>query len=247
VSRLLPALLAGSAVLLWAPPRAADRLRRVLPRPGPPIPAAPGLSALRGPRTACVLAGVALVVVVGGPAGLVLGAGAGLVGRLLLRGLEPASERAARERLEADLPTALDLLAACLGGGASTVAAVRAVAEAVPGPAGTRFAQVGAALDVGAPPGEAWERLAVGEPDGLAAGAARALTRAAEGGAPVAEAVARRAELARAQARGRREQAAARAGVLAVAPLGLCFLPAFVLLGIVPVVVGLVGPVLGGL
>jgi hypothetical protein len=30
--------------------------------------------------------------------------------------------------------------------------------------------------------------------------------------------------------------------VLAVAPLGLCFLPAFVLLGVVPVVAGLAGP-----
>lgn len=30
-----------------------------------------------------------------------------------------------------------------------------------------------------------------------------------------------------------------RAGVLATAPLGLCFLPAFVLIGVVPVVIGL--------
>jgi hypothetical protein len=35
-------------------------------------------------------------------------------------------------------------------------------------------------------------------------------------------------------------------GVLAVAPLGLCFLPAFVLLGVVPVVAGLAGPLLAG-
>jgi hypothetical protein len=32
-----------------------------------------------------------------------------------------------------------------------------------------------------------------------------------------------------------------RAGVLAAAPLGLCFLPAFVLVGVVPVVTGLAG------
>jgi pilus assembly protein TadC len=247
VSALLPALLAAAAVLLWAPPRAADRLDRALPRPAPQPPTTPGPSALRGPTAVCVLAGVALALVVGGPVGLVLGAGAGLLGPRLLLGLEPASARALRERLEADLPMALDLLAACLGGGASTPAAVRAVAEAVPGPAGERFAQVGAALDVGAPPGEAWQRLALDDADGLAAGAARALTRAADGGAPVGDAVGRLADQARAQARGRREQAAARAGVLAVAPLGLCFLPAFVLLGIVPVVVGLVGPVLRGL
>jgi len=40
------------------------------------------------------------------------------------------------------------------------------------------------------------------------------------------------------------EAAARRAGVAMVAPLGLCFLPAFVLLGVVPLVAGLLG---GGL
>jgi hypothetical protein len=44
----------------------------------------------------------------------------------------------------------------------------------------------------------------------------------------------------------RDEQAARRVGVLVVAPLGLCFLPAFVLLGVVPVVLGLTGPLLAG-
>ncbi|MDN2502743.1 type II secretion system F family protein, partial [Nocardia nova] len=39
---------------------------------------------------------------------------------------------------------------------------------------------------------------------------------------------------------------AERAGVLISGPLGLCFLPAFVCLGIVPVVAGLAGRVLGG-
>jgi pilus assembly protein TadC len=39
--------------------------------------------------------------------------------------------------------------------------------------------------------------------------------------------------------------AAERASVLIAAPLGLCYLPAFVCLGIVPVVAGLAGDVLG--
>jgi hypothetical protein len=39
-------------------------------------------------------------------------------------------------------------------------------------------------------------------------------------------------------------EAARRVGVLVVAPLGLAFLPAFVLLGIVPVVIGLAAPLL---
>ena len=63
----------------------------------------------------------------------------------------------------------------------------------------------------------------------------------------MAGAVVRLAEQAREGARVRGQQAAERAGVLAVGPLGLCFLPAFVLLGVVPVVAGLVGPLLAGL
>ncbi|MFE3028477.1 type II secretion system F family protein, partial [Nocardia tengchongensis] len=50
--------------------------------------------------------------------------------------------------------------------------------------------------------------------------------------------------------RGELEDAAAaraeRAGVLIGGPLGLCFLPAFLCLGIVPVVLGLAGRVLDG-
>jgi pilus assembly protein TadC len=36
-----------------------------------------------------------------------------------------------------------------------------------------------------------------------------------------------------------------RAGVRVLAPLGLCFLPAFVCLGVVPLVIGIAGDVLG--
>jgi pilus assembly protein TadC len=39
------------------------------------------------------------------------------------------------------------------------------------------------------------------------------------------------------------EAAAQRAGVLITAPLGLCFLPAFVCLGIAPIVAGLAGEI----
>jgi hypothetical protein len=43
------------------------------------------------------------------------------------------------------------------------------------------------------------------------------------------------------------EAAARRAGVHAVGPLVLCFLPAFVLLGVVPVVLSIAAEVLGDL
>jgi pilus assembly protein TadC len=197
---------------------------------------------------ACALAGVALALMVSPPLGLLAGVVTAVGGPRLLTRLEPRRVREEHERLLRDLPLLLDLLAACLAGGAPLASSAAAVAAAVPGPAGQRLLRVCAALAVGTPPTEAWSALAGGGgSDDAFAPAARALARAATGGAPVAAAVARLASDARAEARARGEQAARRTGVLAVAPLGLCFLPAFVLLGVVPVVVGLAGPLLSAL
>ena len=49
----------------------------------------------------------------------------------------------------------------------------------------------------------------------------------------------------RAAARTATDAEVRRAGVRILAPLGLCFLPAFVCLGVVPLVIGLAGNVLG--
>jgi len=266
---LLPAVLAGAAVAALTARPSGRRLQRILPFDSDPLVAAgrPGVRPARIGRQgrsgrsglptmadlACLLAAAALAVVIPAPLGLAAAVAVVAVGPRLLRRLEPASVRARRERLAADLPLCLDLLAACLAGGASAAGAAQAVGTAVGGPAGERMARVGAALAVGSPSGQAWAALAdpggAGGPGGSDdpfAPAARALARAAEGGAPVAAAVGRLADEARAQAGAKGEAAARRAGVLAVAPLGLCFLPAFVLLGVVPVVVGLAGPLLSG-
>jgi pilus assembly protein TadC len=71
------------------------------------------------------------------------------------------------------------------------------------------------------------------------------MTRAALSGAPVADVLSRLADDARREVRASSTAAARRVGVQAVAPLGLCFLPAFVFLGIIPVVAGLAGQVFG--
>lgn len=194
-----------------------------------------------------MLAGGGIALAVGGSFGAGLGLLLALGGPGALARLEPAAAHRSRQRLAADLPGALDLLAACLAGGAAPGHAVRAVADAAAGVTGEVLGQVAAALEVGVPPEEAWQILSAADPDGAAGAAARALVRAARSGAPVAAAVQVVADDARRQAQHRAQEAAARAGVLAVAPLGLCFLPAFVLLGIVPVVAGLIGPALASL
>jgi pilus assembly protein TadC len=49
----------------------------------------------------------------------------------------------------------------------------------------------------------------------------------------------------RASSRARTEEALRRAGVWVLAPLGACFLPAFVCLGVVPLVLGIARDVFG--
>lgn len=244
VAAPLAAVLVALSVFVLCRRHDDGRLAEALPR------ARPLERPARWPPAAgaCLLAGLGVAALVAGPLGIALGLAVAAAGPGLLGRLEPRHSRHQREQLSADLPLLLELLAACLAGGAALPSAARAVAGAVPGPAGARLDDVCSALAVGIAPAQAWGRLAgdtaTGRNEDPLAAAARALGRAAEGGAPVAAAVSRLAAESRADARGRGEQAARRVGVLVVAPLGLCFLPAFVLLGVVPTVAGLAGPLL---
>ncbi|GGQ28308.1 type II secretion system F family protein [Streptomyces roseolilacinus] len=139
------------------------------------------------------------------------------------------------------LPLAAELLAACLSAGAGPCEAAEAVGRSMGGPVGERLIRVAAELALGGDPREAWGRFG-GLPG--ARPLARCLERAAASGAPAAAPVSRlaaglRAERARATA-----ARARRAQVLITAPVGLCFLPAFLAVGVAPVVIGLAGRLL---
>jgi pilus assembly protein TadC len=66
------------------------------------------------------------------------------------------------------------------------------------------------------------------------------MARAQRSGAPVATTVQRLADELAASARAEVEDRARAVGVKAAVPLGVCLLPSFLLLGIVPMVAGLV-------
>jgi pilus assembly protein TadC len=72
----------------------------------------------------------------------------------------------------------------------------------------------------------------------------RLARRSAASGTALAQAVSELADQSRLDAADTARAAAERASVLIAGPLGVCYLPAFVCLGIVPVVVGLAGDVL---
>jgi Flp pilus assembly protein TadB len=239
---LAAALCCGAATYLAVPPcTPRRRLTRLLPPPEPDPPA-PKSEDARRQWAVAGLAGVVSALFVGGPVGWAAGllVTVGCV-RVLSR-LEPRAARLRRARIVAELPMAIDLLAACLRGGGAWHESVEAVADAVGGPLGTELSRVAARIRLGAEPAEEWLSLAAADPALTPLG--RAAARAATGGAPVATTLAR---LARDQRRTARAAAAAQArtaGVRAIAPLGLCFLPAFVLLGIVPAVAGIASTVL---
>jgi pilus assembly protein TadC len=242
VTAVLAAVLAGSAAALVARRRPRRTPSSLLGRA--PVRVAPEPRSAPAPQAACAVAALAALVLLPRVAAVAVALGLVLAGPRLLAGLDTGTVRREREQLSRDLPLLLDLLAACLAGGAALPAAACAVGAAVPGPAGDRLGRVAAALAVGTPADLAWRALADDDVDDPLGGVARALARSAETGAPVAAALAGLAAEARRESRAAGTRAARRAGVLAVAPLGLCFLPAFVLLGVLPVVVGLAAPVL---
>ncbi|MEV0527120.1 type II secretion system F family protein [Streptomyces sp. NPDC050439] len=182
-------------------------------------------------------------VLVGGVAGFLAGAGAGYGVWRWWRGrgtriAELDAAEAARQ-----LPLAADLLAACVAAGAGPVVAAQAIGEALKGPVGERLAQGAAEVRLGGEPVDAWRRL--GAIPGATA-LARLLERAGDSGAPAAERVARLAADCRADRSRAATAAARRAGVLMTAPVGLCFLPAFIAVGVLPVLIGLAGGLLSG-
>ncbi len=145
--------------------------------------------------------------------------------------------------------SAFDLLAACLRAGLPMAASARASAPTAPPVLRAALLRAADLLALGADAATAWERASADAAGSAGAeeveSLARMARRSARSGASLAAAV---SELA-AQRREAVEDAAVaraeRAGVLIGGPLGLCFLPAFVCLGIVPVVIGLADRVLG--
>ncbi|WP_416983500.1 type II secretion system F family protein [Streptomyces sp. T028] len=184
-------------------------------------------------------------VVIGGVVGAVTGV-VGAVGlwRWRCRQQAVGAVSDADARLAAgQLPLAADLLAACIAAGAAPVTAAQAVGEALGGPVGEGLARGAAEVRLGGEPATAWRRLASAPG---AAALARLLERADVSGIPAAGPVARLAGDARAEWTRAATARARRGAVLVTAPVGLCFLPAFIAVGIVPVVIGLAGGVMGG-
>lgn len=140
--------------------------------------------------------------------------------------------------------SALDVFAVCLSAGMAVPAAAAATADFAPAELGAVLRRAGDLLALGADPATAWQ-VPDGDADEGCVALARLARRSASSGTALAAGVAELAEQSRQDAGHSAAATAERAGVLIAGPLGLCFLPAFVCLGIVPVVAGLAGQIFG--
>lgn len=229
VASALAGLAAALAVpgLLRLPPSAA-------PHPHPPVTRERGLRRWRLP--CALLAGAGAAVVLGGPAAPVAGLVVGVLTWVVAGRIEPRSVRLRREEVRRDLPHVVTLLGAALRSGAAPGPAIELVGRALPGAAADVLAPVAARLALGGDPAAVWSTLA----DDPAIGPlGRTMARAHRSGAPVVAAVERLSEELARRSRADVEDRARTVGVRAAVPLGVCLLPAFLLVGIVPLVAGL--------
>lgn len=169
---------------------------------------------------------------IGGLFGWLVGLGTAL--GVLLTSRPPAPPVAVAE----DVPVVVELLAGCLAAGLAMPEALDAASVA--GDPVTRDAclAAAAALRRGAPAVEAWEAWYA---DPWLEPVARTTARTTQSGAAAADDLRRVAARLRARRHSRIQQRVQQASVLSVIPLGLLFLPAFVLVAVVPMVIGLFG------
>jgi Flp pilus assembly protein TadB len=231
------ALLAAVAAACVARPRGTPGQRLLTLRPSPD---SPGSSAeagkrerLRSPWLRRVVAAAAVgagVVVLGPALGAVVGGGLAAVALLMSPGPPTIEIDGGAVALVADL------VAGCLSAGTLLPDAVAAAAEGADGALGELCRAVATGLRAGAPPEQAWAPWLA---DPRLAPIARTAVRTAHSGAATAAELRRTAARLRAQRKALLQQRVRQASVWVVVPLGLCFLPAFVLVAVVPLVAGL--------
>jgi pilus assembly protein TadC len=215
-------ILIGIGLFLLAPTVSRARLTARL-----------GRAAGRGRAVeAAVLLGVGVAVVVGGLVGVASGVAAGLATRWALSRMGSGDGGRSKE-LARQAPDAVDCLAACLAAGADLWTAMEVVADAFGEPTAGVLRRAVTRHWLGSPHTETFAEM-LAEP--CTSGIARVLVRSIESGAGVSRALAAGADQMRRERNGELERRARSLGVKAVAPLGLCFLPAFVVVAVVPIV-----------
>jgi Flp pilus assembly protein TadB len=157
-----------------------------------------------------------------------------IVSTIALGWVEPRRTWRRRRQLLMDIPQALELLASCLGAGLPLTAATGAVVSVYTGPVREDLSTVLRLIDLGVSEADAWRTLR-GHPE--LGSAAVDLARSVQWGTMLMDTLNHHARAARQRRQAALQVAARSVGVRSVLPLMTCFLPAFLLIGIVPAVV----------
>jgi Flp pilus assembly protein TadB len=229
-------MLVTIAVFILMPVSPEPRLRRIV---GTAPKRHVTLSSRQRGLGAATVVGIGAFAIVGVMPGIVIAVAGFLILPVLMSKLESSEARRHRETLDRQLPESLDALTSMLEAGALPAEALRAVGTAWSGPLGHELARVAKAMQLGASAEQAWAST-----HASLASLARAMSRSAESGAPLALVLTGVSADARRKYRVRVEVAARSAGVKAVAPLAACFLPAFFLMGVAPIIATFVEQIL---
>ena len=243
---VLAVLAAGGAVWLIVPGPQTLRLEPQTHRSWPSWMAGrPDGLAPRQRVFAGLAAGLASSLVLGSGWGVLAGVVVALVTWVVSGRLEPASVRRRREQVAAQFGPTVDLLAATVAAGVPLRSAVVEVAAVVPEPTAGLLDQVAAQTRVGASDAAAW-RCVSACPDRASWGRlASDLALAVESGSGMADLLHRHAEDGRRRRTLLVQRRARTVAVRSVLPLMCCFLPAFLLVGVVPIILGTFSKVFG--
>lgn len=207
--------------------------RTTRPRGGRPSP-------LGRQRLVCGAACAGVIVIagaVGGWPGLVVG-GVLAPGLYRLVGRRAVGSPSTVAAEHDQVPLVFDLMAAALRAGAPIAVAVGCVAARAAPAVRAELERTAGLLTLGASPADAWRGAA---DHALLAPLAAVAIRSADSGIRLAAGLDRRASALREERRTSAIVRAQHVGVLSLLPLGFCFLPAFVCLGVIPIIAGVAG------
>ena len=179
---------------------------------------------------ACTLIGLAAALLTPGPIRLMAGPAAFFGARAIIRRLPHPTQPPPSPQL---IASGAELLAACLEAGAPPAIALAVTGRSLPDPLGSQLTAAGHALRNGAAIEQALPE------SGPWAPLASVFRRSAQTGSAMAGQLVAVAQQLRSDEHFERLERARQVGVLSALPLGLCMLPAFLLLAVVPAVIGL--------
>lgn len=191
---------------------------------------------VEAPAMAAAAAAVGVVFLVGRWWGLPVGLAVGWGAHRMLQRLATA-DATDREALLRQTPDAVDCLASCLAAGAPLWTGLAVTGDAFGDPVAGLFRRCVARHRLGSGYALTFSEFL---DDPALAPVGRVLLRSVESGAALTTALIACVEQMRADRGAQLEQRARAVGVKAVLPLAVCFLPAFVLLAVVPIVGSLV-------